>query len=294
MIEGALLRRCDPDAEATDFDYLGAARSLAAGHCPRLLENDGPLRERTLVFELIHPQAPKVTDYGGRADLVLLACFDWRRFAYLPYPELTALAEAFGLTVVDALQPAGATVAEQIDGLLQSLAGTDEEGSVLSVETGTGVVYRVKVKSPDYLRLMRLMADCTYAATVAMLEANPALGTWEAFEAYLKEQGRQRVPEELLGIYREHRDRYCAYLADCERLRAWAMRECAAVEAQLGSRDTREAAAYRRAFAALAVARPYSGLIFSALDGRLDLARVRKVARTPQEASDALRTLGIT
>jgi hypothetical protein len=293
MIEGAALRRADADAEAAEFDYLGSARRLAERRYPRLLDDGGPLAGRTLVFELIHPAAPKVTDYGQREDLILLACFDWRRFTYLPYPEVAELAEAFGLTAVDALTPAGTTLDEQIETLLGALAGTDQEGSVLNFERDGEVIYRVKVKSPDYLRLMRLMADCTYAATAAMLEANPALATWEAFETFLKEQGRERVPEELLGTYREHRERYVAYLADCERLRAWAVRECALLRSELGPHDDPPAASYRKAFAARAVGRPCSGLLFAALDGRLDLARVRQLARTPEEARETLRTLGI-
>jgi hypothetical protein len=292
LIEGARVRAAAEEGEDADFDYLGAARRIAAERYPCLLDERGPAAGRTLVFELIHPRARKVTDYGDRADLVLLACFDPGRFAYAPYEEVAALAAANGLTVVDALAPTGTTVAEQIDSLLAALAGTDQEGSVLQLERGGEVVYRVKVKSPDYLRLMRLMADCTYDKTVALLEAQPQLDTWEAFQTYLEAQGRERVPEELLGFYRAHRERYLAYLADCERLRAWAARAVANLDARLGGRAGKEPAAYRKAFAALAAGRPHAGLLFATLDGRLDLARVRKLIRTPEEAREALEAVG--
>jgi hypothetical protein len=291
MIEGAAVAGGEEREESADFDYIGAARQLATQRYPQLFGDDGPVGERTLLFELIHPQARKVTNYGDRADLVLLGCFDGRRFAYWTHPEVAALAAAFGLTGVDALSPSGNTVALQIENLLAALAGTDEEGSVLHLERGDEVVYRVKVKSPDYLQLMRLLAECTYEKTAALLEEHPELTAWEDFEAFLKAQGRDRVPEEVLGCYRQHRERYLAYLEDCERLRRWAAQTCADLETQLGGRAGKEPAAYRKAFAALVGRRPCAALLFNMLDGRLDVERIRKVVRTPQEAAETLRML---
>jgi len=107
-------------------------------------------------------------------------------------------------------------------------------------------------------------------------------------EAYLRGQGREEVPEELLPYYREHHARYAAYLADCERLRAWAAGVAVRLEADLGGRVVHDPRAFRKAFAARATLYPHSGLIFAALDGRLDLARVREYAPTPQEAARAV------
>jgi hypothetical protein len=291
LIEGA---RGGPDpgvgadgAGGPDFDYLGAARALLRRDCPRLLDEPALLGPLTLVFELIHPGAPKVTNYGGRADLTLLACFDRRRCAYAAYPELCARAAAFGLPVVDALSPTGATLPEQIAALLAALAGTDQEGSVLNFERGDEVIYRVKVKSPDYLRLLRAMALCTYERTAELADARPDLTDWPEFEVYLKSLGRDQVPEEVLGYYRPHFERHRSYLADCERLLARALAECAALEEGLGGRTGRPPAEYRKAFAALATKRPLSGLLFAALDGRLDLARVRQAFRSAAEARRA-------
>jgi hypothetical protein len=294
MLEGARWRfEPDEDDRDPDFDFLGTARQLAQERYPRLLEDEQLLAGRTLVFELIHPRARKVTNYGERADLILLAAFDQRRFAYAGHEEVAELGARHALTVVDALAPRGATLAEQVDDLLASLAGTDQEGSVLNFERGGEVIYRVKVKSPEYLQLMRLLAFCTYERTVEMLQANPQLRDWTALRAFLQEQGRERVPEEVLGFYRLHYERYAAYLADCERLCAWAERTCAEIDARLGGRPGKGPVAYRKAFAAVARDYPLSGLLFAQLDGRLDVARVRKTVRSPAEAGEALAAVGL-
>jgi hypothetical protein len=289
MLEGARWR-FDPEDEdrEADFDYVAESRALAAARYPRLLQEDALLAGRTLLFELIHPKVPKVTGYGERADLILLGGFDHARFCYLPHEEVVRLGQTAGLTVVDALSPAGETLAEQVEALLVSWARTDEEGSVLHFERGGEVVYRVKVKSPEYLRLLKLMTACTYDKTVEILEAHPGWGSWADLEAFLREQGRERVPEEILGFYRAHYDTFQAYLADCDRLRRWAEERCTAIAARIGGREDRSPGEYRKAFATEAIRLPASGLVFAALDGRLDRERLRKSVRTPREARELL------
>jgi len=294
MIDGAKVRgERDSDEARTDFDYLGTARKLAEGCYPRLFEEQKLLADRTLIFELIHPGARKVTSYGDREDLILLACFDRGRFAYLSYPELQELGSAHGLTVVDVLSPQGTTIGDQIADLLASLAGTDQEGSVLHFERGGEVIYRVKVKSPDYLYLMRLMSECTYTRTVEMIDANPHLREWPMFEAFLRQQGRDKVPEEVLGSYRQYLETYRAYLEDCERLRQGVLHVLHTLEARLGGREGKEPAAYRKAFAALAREYTYSSLLFAALDERLDLSRIRQACSTPEEVRQELGLIPI-
>jgi hypothetical protein len=285
MIDGAVIQRGGDSEDRADFDYLGTARRLAETTMPRLFTHASELLEgRTLIFEIIHPAARIVTDYGDREELILLACFDQHRVAYLPYPEVQRLGEVYGLPTVDALSPAGHTLDEQI----ASLAGTDQEGSVLTFERHGEVISRVKVKSPEYLHLMRLMSSCTYANTVSFVE-DQGFTTWPQLEAFLKEQGRERVPEEVLDYYKEHFDRYVAYLADCDRVLDWARRTHAEIAAQIGT--TPDAKAYRKSYAALASKRPFSGLLFAALDGQLDRQRVRKLLREPKEATQALADL---
>jgi hypothetical protein len=288
MIEGGSIGPGqDSDEDRGDFDFVGTARRLAAERYPCLLEDAELLEGRTLLFELIHPAVPKVTQYGERADLVLLACFDQRRFSYWTYPLLTALAAEHGLALVDAFTPAGGTLSDQITNLLASLAGTDQEGAVLNFEREE-VIYRVKVKSPDYLLLMRQLSEATYEKTVAILDAHPELVGWAELQAHLQTQGSEQVPEEVLPFYRQHHDRFRAYLADCNRLHQWATETVRTLEVRLSGVGERGSPAYRKAFAALAVGSPHSGLLFAALDGRLDLQRVRRHVPTAAEARAAL------
>lgn len=294
MLEGARWRFDEQDEDRTpDFDYLGTARAMALSQCPQILDNPDIMEGKTLLFELIHPKSRKVTNYGDRADMTLLSVFDHSRFAYLGYEEMQALASRHGIAFVDALSPGGADLGEQIDSLLASLAGTDEEGSVVTFETGGEVIYRVKIKSPEYLQLMRLMAFCTYDRTVEMIDADPTIQSWDALKAALQNQGRDRVPEEVLLFYREHWDRFQAYLADLARLRAWAEAAREEIDAAIGGRASKEPGEYRRAFAREATKRAHSGLIFSALDGKLDTSRLRKSVRTPAEAREMIRALGL-
>lgn len=291
MIEGARSgprEATDPDRDGAraGFDFLGTARALLRREAPHLVEDPGHLDGHTLLFELLHPGAPHVTQYGDREDLVLLGAFDRARFAYLGYEALVALADRLGLPVVDALDPAGETLAERIAGLLAALSGTDQEGSVLNFERGGEVVYRVKVKTPDYLRLLRAMAQCSYDRAEAMLDARPDLAAWEDFEAHLRGLGRDEVPEEVLPYYRAHFDRYRAYLAVCEQLRAWATRRVAEVNAGLDPALEHGTPAHRKAFAVAVVGTRGMPLLFSALDGRLDLTALRRIARDLDEARE--------
>ncbi len=292
-IEGATMRKGQANGEDDSaFDYIGVARRIVAERYPRLLEQADGLDGRTLVFELIHPEARKVTNYGDRADLILLACFDARRLAYVPYAELTQLATSLELQIVEAFSPAGETLAAQIDSMLAAFAGTDEEGSVLQFERAEDVIYRVKVKSPHYLRRLRAMAECTYERLVALMDANPNLESWADVEAFLKAQGPEEIPEEVLSFYRPHHDRFTAYLADCDSLRRWAAQVHDSLMQELGDQCRKDMAAYRKAFAALATRYPYPALLFSMLDGRLDRARVRRILRDPEEARRALASVG--
>jgi hypothetical protein len=290
MIEGA--RRKDEEDEdgRPGFDYLAAAREMATRLYPRLLDDASVLEGRTLLFEMIHRDARQITNYGDRADLTLIACFDHKRFAYAAYDELWQIAHTAGLSVVEPLSFPG-DLAAQIDALLASMAGTDEEGAVLCFERHGEVIYRVKIKSPEYLQLMRLMAFCTYDRTVEMIDKAGGVETWEALRAFLQEQGKSRVPEEILGYYRAHYDRFATYLADLARLRVWAeaRRDALAAAVRLAGQTPGE---FRKAFAARAVAEPIPALLFAALDGRLDTPRLRKIAGSPEEAAEMLAQLG--
>ncbi|VTU00042.1 Uncharacterized protein OS=Rhizobium leguminosarum bv. phaseoli CCGM1 GN=RLPCCGM1_p0331 PE=4 SV=1: RNA_lig_T4_1 [Gemmataceae bacterium] len=293
MIEGGpRFGAQDEDApeRARNFDFLGTARRLAAQCYPALCEPRPDLDGVTLVFEFLHPETRVITNYGDREDLVLLACFDRRDFRYRTYREVRELAAALGLAVVDEFAPPGAALGEQIDALLASLAGTDHEGTVITIEHGHRVVYRVKVKSPDYLRVLKLVVTCTYPRTAELIDADPRFRDWANFEAHLRGLGREQVPEEVLEFYREHFDAHAAYLADCEVLREWgleiASRLLADAKAEAGAgADPR---VLRKCFAARAVKFPLRPLLFAAFDNALDLAAVRKIAANPNEAREAV------
>jgi len=291
MLEGVVMptnEALDEDAppQARMFDYLKAARETAMSMYPRLVEPWEAVEGVTLILELLHPDARVITDYKGRRDLVLLAAFDRERHVYWPFDRLREFADMHGLVATDAFRPTGATLAEQIDSLLASLAGTDEEGTVLAVEHGDEVVYRVKVKSQDYLRLLKLMVRCTYPATVEMLDSWPSFPDWPTFEERLKALGSEKVPEELLGLYREHYDAFAAYRADCERLRSWIQARAENLRHDLSAEDPRSV---RKAFAQRAQREPFTPLFFSAFDGRLTVDRVRELLVTHSEVREALR-----
>jgi hypothetical protein len=297
MIEGGPVIG-SPDEEASanakQFDFLGTARQLANRLYPALGEPRPEFEGLTLVFEFLHPDTRIITNYGQRQDLVLLACFDRRTWRYRTYRELRELATSHALAVVDELNPPGNTLGEQIESLLASIAGTDQEGTVIVIEQGHQVVYRAKVKSPDYLRILKLVVTCTYAKTVEMIDAHPEWTGWTELEAHLRGLGNEQVPEEVLEFYREHYEAYARYLADCERLRVWALDRArhlsAAAQQEVG--ELLEPRLLRKAFAEQVVKLPLSALLFAAFDGRLGVAGVRQFARTPSEAKEALAKIG--
>jgi hypothetical protein len=126
-----------------------------------------------------------------------------------------------------------------------------------------------------------------------MIDGHPEWRGWPDMESHLRSLGREQVPEEVLGFYREHYDAFSAYLADCERLRAWAAEVAARIrkeaEAEAGTGDYR---LLRKCFAARVVKLPLKALLFAAFDGRLDIATVREVVRTAEEAREAVATIG--
>jgi hypothetical protein len=293
MIEGGPhvgIQDEDAPDRVANFDFLGTARKIAELRYPALCEPHPELDGLTLVFEFLHPETRVITNYGDRQDLVLLACFDRNDFRYRTYREVRELAKWHHLAVVDEFTPPGHTLAEQIDALLASIAGTDQEGTVIAIEHGHRVVYRVKVKSPDYLRVLKLVVTCTYARTAEMLDAEPQFREWPKFEAHLRGLGREQVPEEVLGFYREHFDVHAAYLADCERLRAWGAETAAKllVEAKAEAGNPLDPRLLRKCFAARAAKLPLRPLLFAAFDGALDEATVRKIASSPSEAKEAI------
>ena len=217
----------------------------------------------------------------------MIAVFDRREVRYWTFREIIRLAGEQGFSVTELMGVAGKNLPEQIDHMLAGIRGTDQEGSVINFET-TEVLYRVKVKSPDYLRLLKLMVNCTYNATVETLRACSSFPTWPEFQAYLQAQGTDKVPEEVLSVYREHHARYAAFREICRQIRDWASRRATEVLATIPDGDARTR---RAAFARAIQTDPLKPLLFSAFDGRLTLAKAEALFDTPEEANQALAGL---
>jgi hypothetical protein len=289
MIEGGRWRFDESNEDRTpDFDYLATSRALLEKLYPAIFTDPELLERRTLLFELIHPQSRQVTNYGDLCDLIFLACFDHERCIYLAYESLQAVAERGNLRIVDMLTPAGDDLATQLENVIALFAGTDEEGSVICLERGDEVVYRAKIKSPEYLRLLRLLAFCTYDRSVEVIDAHPEWKTGSEMEEWLKNQGREDVPEEILDEYRKHWERFQAYLGKLDQLRSWGVATVAQLERELGGRAGRPPADFRKAFAQLAKERPNAKLLFAALDGKTDVSRLRIMFSNDEEADEAL------
>jgi hypothetical protein len=286
------------------FDYLGGARGLLEVQTPAALD---PRRAAglTLLWELIHPKARVVTDYGERREVVLTGAVDWRGALprYLPRAELVALAQDLGAPVSKERPLPGDTLAEKIEALALELEGTDEEGVVITFEgVGVGgepcVLHRVKVKSPSYLRLMRLFAYCTYDRTREFLESNPDLTDWPSFKAFLQAQGSQEVPEEVLSGYRAHFEVWRGYRHQVRQLAQEGQRRYQAWVQRHGEvRREEDPAAYGawRRDLALWTKQRYKELawvLFAAADGRLDEEFLDKKYRGDgAQATEALEAL---
>ncbi len=288
VIEGVRPLTEADDGENANFDYVGSARQMARELYPQLLQTPSEWDGLSFVFEFIHPETRVITDYGGMRDLVLIAVFDTREFRYYPYPEMERFADRWSLRVVQPMPTVGKTLTEQIDSLLGLIAGTDHEGGVLVFEDPHRVVYRAKVKGPDYLRLLKLAVRCNYSSTVEMLEAQPNLLSWEEFAEILRNMGSEKVPEELLGMYREHYDAYCQYLQDCATIVEHIKRVCETYRVRLTETDPRQR---RKELAGLIAHERLKGLIFTAYDGKLDVKAVTKIFTTAREVQEVLERI---
>ena len=98
------------------------------------------------------------------------------------------------------------------------------------------------------------------------------------------------MPEELLGAYRVHFERFAAFRAGCEEVLRRTLALASDMEAQLGGIESKAPGAYRKAFAALAVRSPARALL-----SRRWMAdwtwRIRQQCRDDDEVRELLRAL---
>lgn len=278
MIEGVYLEHVEAE---THFDYLQAARLIAQTKYPQLLDAKPEWEGLTFVMELIHPDARVITDYGPRTDLVLLAVFDRNSHHYWGYQQLHFFASEHQLCVTDQLEYNADSLQGQIDAMLSAIQESDQEGSVINFEVDHQVVYRVKVKSPSYLRLMRLMVNCTEANTVAMLNAFSEYPTWPVFEEFLKQQGAESVPEEVLNVYKEFFDRHYEFRRVATEIYEYVEQQ---TRQFLNAIQESEPRAKRRLLAQNIQFHRFRPLIFTAADGRLNLTKTMEFLENYENA----------
>ena len=293
------------DPGSSGFDYLSTARRILTRQSPSALD-PGWAQGWTLLWELLHPEARLVTDYGDRESLVLLGAVDGRDPErpprYVPRQELEALAEELGAPVAEEYQLAGETLEARIASLEEALDGTDLEGAVVTFEGEDlcgrpAVLHRIKIKGSHYLRLMRQLTRCTYARTRQLLALNPELRTWEALREHLIGLGSDEVPEEVLSTYRAHLRTWHGRQEALARLIALARRAFEGYVARHGAPPEERGPAYgawRKDYARWAQEQEAAarGLLFQAVDDRLDVDTLeRRLGEAPETIAALEETL---
>lgn len=114
----------------------------------------------TPVFEIIYPENQIVVDYDGRRELVLLAIFEKNGEEWHPR-RVDQIAEQCGFRRPRRFE-ISAEQLQRADIPFQD----NEEGYV--IRFGNGV--RVKVKSPRYMQLHRLLDNCSPKRIVALIQ----------------------------------------------------------------------------------------------------------------------------
>lgn len=163
----------------------------------------------TYMFELIHPKARVVVDYGEKKELVYLGC----RNIFTEY-EFSAndgnnVFEEFPFVRVPKTFP---ITLENLD-TLQSIAdeynesGVAFEGFVCTEHRNGLVTGRVKIKSPRYLTYHRLTGGSVYNAMMRIVLDNEV----EEFKAYLT-----NLPFYVQDIFNETKEKYDAFVKQAE------------------------------------------------------------------------------
>ncbi len=210
MIDGGKNDDEEGFGEAANIHYGKESLNIAREQFPKILNPD-LLDRYTPVFELIHPENRIVTDYGDRQDLVLLAVFDKAEGCReLTRAELEEFAQQYSLNLVGTLKIDKNSWDNALQQLHQLWEGTDQEGTVVTVESGGEIAFRIKVKSPEYLRIMRVMKYCTLKRTEELADLWGTV-VWEVFKEKLHEK-HPDLPEEVVMGYEVHFKSYEQYM----------------------------------------------------------------------------------
>jgi RNA ligase len=144
-------------------------------HLPR------PLKEWTLLFEIIYPDNRIVVDYGERESLVLLAARNIESGKYMPYEQLEYVAATCNFDLVkQAYLYKPAQLIEQ-----QTTLDVNEEGWVAYFDDGS----MFKFKGQQYMELHKSIMGLTWKNTV------------QAVREGTIQQIRDIIPEEFLDEF---------------------------------------------------------------------------------------------
>lgn len=112
-------------------------------------------RKYTILFEIIYPDNKIVVDYGNQRDLILLGAVHKETGEEFGYEELLKLSERIGCPMTQYY----GRIAYNRKAFLKVEANIPDgnEGFVLVFDNGL----RVKVKSDEYVRLHRLITQCS-------------------------------------------------------------------------------------------------------------------------------------
>lgn len=140
---------------------------MAEGTMTEAASFDPLNKQKTYVCEIIYPTNRIVVDYGTLEDLVLLTVFDnrtgeeelteERKLEWGWVGSIVPYYEAFGISVAELQLLSDENVLLDEDNGDRTVAGTDHEGYVVRFSDGT----RCKVKLSDYLRLHKIITNCT-------------------------------------------------------------------------------------------------------------------------------------
>jgi hypothetical protein len=261
-------------------DFAALMREIAVAKYPALLDSD-LVRRYTMIFELIHPSNRILTDYGATRDLPIIAVIDLSDGHELSRLDLEAFCVAHGLLAIRRYEPEARTFGAALDELRLAWAGTDIEGTVISVESPVSAVpFRLKVKAERYLWLNRLRRFCTLKRTRELVETL-GLTTWPALRSHLQREDPD-LPEEVRMGYEAH---FATW-------RTWEdvnERAVDAIIAAYGALPTLDAD--QKQFALSIAADPRRASFFDLRRHGIDIARPKVLASVRDARLDELRGL---